>query len=107
MSPKRLVTALLSTGIALSLTACNIYHMPIQQGNVVDSKIASKIHKGMTKRQLVAKIGSPVLITPFKSNKLIYLYTLRPTSGDRHYRRLEVTLINGRVTQYHMYTHKN
>ena len=107
MSRKTLVTALLSTTLALSLTACNIYHMPIQQGNVINSKLVNRIHKGMTKQQLVTKIGSPVLITPFRSNKLIYVYTLRPTSGKRRYRRLEVTLVNNRVTHYHVYTHKN
>jgi outer membrane protein assembly factor BamE (lipoprotein component of BamABCDE complex) len=81
--------------------------MPIQQGNIINSKLIAKIHKGMTKEQLTAAIGAPILITPFKSNQLIYVYTLRPTEGKRRYRRLEVTLADGRVTNYTVYTQEN
>lgn len=107
MPRKIFITGLLSATIGLSLTACNIYHMPIQQGNVINSKSIDSIEKGMTQQQLVAKMGSPVLITPFKSNEMIYVYTLRPSSGPRRYRRLEVTLVNNRVTDFQMYTHEN
>jgi outer membrane protein assembly factor BamE (lipoprotein component of BamABCDE complex) len=91
-----------TSALALSLVSCGIYHMPIQQGNVINSTLAKKVHKGMSSRQLTETLGPPVLVTPFKSNKVIYVYTLNPTDGKSLYRRLEVTLVNSRVTHSQM-----
>ena len=90
-------TAITSATLALTLTACQMYHMPVQQGNIIDAKAASKIHKGMSSKQVVAQLGSPVLQTPFESNKLIYVYTLRPSEGHKLHKRLEITLKHSKV----------
>lgn len=89
--------AITTAALALSLTACEVYHMPIQQGNIIDNSMINKVHKGMTSKQVIAKLGSPVLKTPFKSNELIYIYSLTPSEGEKLYKRLEITLKNSRV----------
>ena len=90
--------AIISTAaLALSLTACQMYHMPVQQGNIIDATTVKKIHNGMSSKQVVATLGSPVLKTPPQSHKMIYVYTLRPSQGKKLYKRLEITLKNSRV----------
>lgn len=104
MQLKPLFSLIATSALALSLSACNVYHMPIQQGNIVTAKMAQKLHKGMSRQQLLASFGPPVLITPYKSNKEIYVYTLKPTSGRKLYRKLVITLVNSRITSHHLTT---
>ena len=104
MSFKTPLSILITTALALSLTACNIYHMPIQQGNIITPAQIKKIHNGMTQQELVGILGSPVLTTPFASNTVIYIYTLKPTSGKDRYKKLEVTFMNTRITQFEVTT---
>ena len=104
MSSKTLLSFFATGVLAISLTGCGIYHMPIQQGNIIHASSAKKIHKGMTRKQVIAKLGPPVLITPFKSNQVIYVYTLRPTSGKNLYKKLEITFSHSRVVSKH-FTH--
>jgi outer membrane protein assembly factor BamE len=90
--------------LVFSLTACSIYHMPIQQGNIITSALIKKIHKGMSQQELVAILGSPVLTTPFQSNRIIYIYTLQPTSGKNRYKKLEVTFVDSRISSFQVIT---
>lgn len=85
-----------------------IYHLPIQQGNIItDKDLSSLLHKGMTKDQVRAVLGDPVLINIFSGNRMVYVYTFQ-----RGYnRRTQSThliiyfLDNNRVTNF--WTDKN
>ena len=71
-----LLTSLLLIS-ALPLTACKLYDMNIQQGNVLDAEAVDKIHLGMTAQQVQGLLGSPLIVDMAKPHIWAYVYTLK------------------------------
>jgi outer membrane protein assembly factor BamE len=53
----------------------HLYKLTVQQGNVIAEKSLAKLQPGMTKKQVVYVMGSPVL-TPTENTQWDYVYTL-------------------------------
>lgn len=60
--------ALLTTG------ACALYKPEIRQGNVVTSEQVAQLRKGMTRNQVQAVMGAPLLASAFHANRWDYVY---------------------------------
>ena len=69
---KRLWIVLL---VALAALGCRPYKVTIEQGNLVDAQIINQLHLGMSKEEVSAKLGSPVLEDSFNEDTWIYVYT--------------------------------
>lgn len=52
------------------------HHRVIQQGNFIKENQLEQIKIGMTKRQVIHIMGSPVLNTLYSDNKLEYVFTI-------------------------------
>lgn len=78
--------------LILSLTACtNIvpYYKPdIQQGNVISQAQVNKLKRGMTQKQAIGVLGTPVIQQAFDTNQLVYVNTNMPGSGKITEKRL-------------------
>jgi len=73
-----LIPALL---VWLSLTSgCSVYRPEIQQGNILDLDQISKLKPGMSKRQVIFVMGTPLLQDPFHKNRWDYIHTVKPGS---------------------------
>lgn len=77
MSTRRAV--LLSA--ALLLAGCGYvplitpYRMEIQQGNMVNQEMVSKLAVGMTKEQVRFILGTPLIVDPFRVDRWDYVFS--------------------------------
>ena len=68
------ITLLLLT--ALLLAACAPYKMDIRQGNLVTPEARERLKPGMTRTQVRALLGTPLVSDPFHPDRWDYEYTL-------------------------------
>ena len=80
---KTLVLLLLAT---LAATAgCGIvYHAPIYQGNLLESKNVEQLKPGMSKQDVLALLGTPSIADPFHSQRWDYAATEQDRRGQSH-----------------------
>lgn len=91
----------LSTGLILaaviSLSSC--YQVPIPQGNLITPNVVNKVHKGMSKQEVVNAIGDPVLNNTFVNGETAYVYTFKKGFHRMKKKRLIVYFRNNRVVR--------
>lgn len=74
----KLIRALLVISASLLLSACfGAYKHDVQQGNIVDQERLSKVEKGMSKRDVQALLGTPLVRDKFHPNRWDYPYFLK------------------------------
>ncbi len=90
------VIACLSAGCA-NFPFPGLYKRDVQQGNVMSAEIVNQIHAGMSKDQVVAIMGSPVLTDVFNPQRFDYLYTYEHRDLTIYQQRVIVQFMNNRV----------
>lgn len=50
------------------------HRVEIQQGNLVDEEMVSKLKLNMTREQVLFAMGTPLIIDPFHPNRWDYVY---------------------------------
>lgn len=86
--------------LAAMLSSCSIlrtYRGDIQQGNNLTAAKISSIRVGMTKDQVVAKLGQPVLTQPLANDQVTYVYRFQPGYGKAIQKTLRITYSHNRV----------
>ncbi len=69
---------LLLAALATLLSGClSVYHLEVQQGNVVTQEMIDKLKPGMTRNQVRYVMGTPLVIDPFHPDRWDYYYYLR------------------------------
>jgi outer membrane protein assembly factor BamE len=65
--------------LVLAITACTDiipYNKPeVQQGVIISQAQVNQLQKGMTKAQVAAILGSPLIRDGFYTNQMVYIYT--------------------------------
>jgi outer membrane protein assembly factor BamE len=101
MPPSKLPRALLLAPALLMLAACGSierltenppnwltpYRADIGQGNFITQDQASRLQKGMSREQVRALLGTPLLVDPFRDNRWDYVFDIRRGDGGRDRRR--------------------
>lgn len=77
----RLLTHMFALGLAALLTlgglsGC-VHRINIQQGNFLDTEDIDRVAVGMTRVQVRALLGTPMVADPFVSNRWDYVYYLK------------------------------
>lgn len=80
------------------LTACGnryfqfpgVYKINIIQGNIITQDMVDQLRPGMTKRQVVFVMGSPLVADPFHQDRWDYVYNYQPGGGVRVGERVTV-----------------
>lgn len=62
--------------VLATLTAC-VHRIDIQQGNFLDSEDIDRISVGMTRVQVRALLGTPMIADPFQNSRWDYVYYLK------------------------------
>ena len=75
------------------------YKIEIQQGNFVSQEMASQLKPGMTKDQVRAVLGTPLLNDIFHSERWDYVYWREDQAGKREQRRLTVFFEDGKLAR--------
>jgi outer membrane protein assembly factor BamE len=86
--------------MALTATAgCGvIYHAPIYQGNLLESKNVEQLKPGMSKQNVLALLGTPSIADPFHSQRWDYAASEQDHRGQIHPEIKTLTLtFNGDV----------
>lgn len=74
--------------IMIALNGCGILYKPdIQQGNEITAQMVSELQPGMTRREVVRILGTPLIHDPFNKNRWDFYHSLK--DGE-----------SGQVTQY-------
>ena len=68
--------------LLLLLSSCSTYKMDVQQGNVLSNDEVSQLRQGMTKAEVAALLGTPLLQDNFRNNRWDYVYFVRAKNGD-------------------------
>lgn len=71
-----LLFAVLSASCTSTLPSLKPYHLDVQQGNVVTSKMMLQLKPGMTKSQVRYVMGTPLLQDSFHQDRWDYLYQM-------------------------------
>lgn len=72
-----------------SLGGCGILYKPdVQQGNLLEKKNVEELKPGMTKRQVLALLGSPSVQSPFAQDRWDYVASYQHRGGPVDVRRL-------------------
>lgn len=71
-----LLLAALSASCTSTLPSLKPYHLDVQQGNVVTSKMMLQLKPGMTKSQVRYVMGTPLLQDSFHQDRWDYLYQM-------------------------------
>lgn len=69
--------------LALGLMGCSVHHVDIQQGNIIEKQVLDKLKQGMSKKQVMFLLGTPLLRDPFQSNRWDYIYTHKIGNQDK------------------------
>ncbi len=59
-----------------------VYRIDVQQGNIVDREMLSRIEIGMERRKVRFILGTPLLVDSFNQDRWDYVYSLRRGSGE-------------------------
>jgi outer membrane protein assembly factor BamE len=70
----RLINYIALTLAVLFLSACTVYKLDIQQGNIIENEDLEKIEVGMTRDQVQYLLGTPLIVDPFHRDRWDYVY---------------------------------
>lgn len=66
------------------------YRVDIGQGNYVSESMASQLKEGMTREQVRAVLGTPLLVDPFRNDRWDYVFDIQRGDGRKERRRFSV-----------------
>ena len=87
--------------ILLGLSACSFFHgfrPDVVQGNDLTHQQVNEIKVGMTRQQVIERLGKPILINTFSKRSWNYVYTFQRVGHRMHIKRAIVNFQNGRVS---------
>ncbi len=92
---------------AASLSGCGVptipgvtpYRMEIQQGNFISQEMVSRLSPGMSKDQVRATLGTPLLTDIFHADRWDYVYTREGQDGSKEQRKLVVHFSDGKLVR--------
>ena len=106
--PRRCLKPLLFLAPAL-LVACNnvgsmdfpgVYKIGIAQGNIITQEMVDQLRPGMTKRQIIFVMGTPLVRDPYHQDRWDYIYSFQPGGGVRGQERISVFFIDDELVSF-------
>jgi outer membrane protein assembly factor BamE len=94
-----LAAALLLGGCSLMPGFLQPYRIDIQQGNFISQEMVSQLKPGMTRDQVRAALGTPLLTDIFHVERWDYVYLLDRPGKPREQRHLAVYFEDGRLAR--------
>jgi outer membrane protein assembly factor BamE len=78
----------ISLGMNLLVSACAVYKVDIQQGNVVTQEMIAQLELFMPSKKVRFIMGTPLMVDVFHQQRWDYLYSFQPGGGARVQRHL-------------------
>jgi len=95
--------------LSLGLSACGgigavdfpgVYKIGIPQGNIITQDMVDQLRPGMTKRQVIFVMGTPLVRDPFYQDRWDYIYSYQPGGGERGQERVSVFFENDLLVSF-------
>jgi outer membrane protein assembly factor BamE len=102
----RTLKSWLAIASLLVLSSCNnigsmdfpgVYKISIPQGNIITQEMVDQLRPGMTKRQVIFVMGTPLVRDPYHQDRWDYVYNFQPGGGERGQERLSVLFENDQL----------
>lgn len=71
------------------------YRVDVGQGNFISESMAGQLKEGMTKEQVRAVLGTPLLMDPFRNDRWDYIFDIRRGDGRQERRKFSVFFKDG------------
>ena len=81
--------------LVLALLAGCVHRIDIQQGNFLDAEDIDRIAVGMTRVQVRALLGTPMVADPFQGSRWDYVYYLKKGRWQKPAQRHFIVLFDG------------
>ena len=94
---------------ATLLVACNnvgsmdfpgVYKIGIVQGNIITQEMVDQLRPGMTKRQVIFVMGTPLVRDPYHQDRWDYIYNFQPGGGVRGQERISVFFFDDELVSF-------
>lgn len=101
----RALRYILATILLATLTACGpfqfpgVYKISIPQGNIITQDMVDQLRPGMSKRQVIFVMGTPLVRDPFHQDRWDYIYNFQPGGGQRVGERVTVFFENDQLVR--------
>ena len=112
-TPRLLVGGVLRATALASLLAllgaCNnigsmdfpgVYKIAIPQGNIITQEMIDQLRPGMTKRQVIFVMGTPLVRDPYHQDRWDYVYNFQPGGGERGQERISVLFEDDQLVSF-------
>jgi outer membrane protein assembly factor BamE len=86
--------------IIAGLSSCSFFQIRkpiIEQGNIIEEKAVAELRPGMSKAQVVAVMGTPVLVSILTPDRVEYIYTYQRSARVHTERRVVLIFSQGRL----------
>jgi outer membrane protein assembly factor BamE len=93
------VALLAGCGYVPRIPGLTPYRIDIQQGNYVTQEMMSQLKAGMTKDQVRAVLGTPLLTDIFHADRWDYVYWREAADGKREQRKVAVFFQDGKLSR--------
>ena len=102
----RILKSWLAIASFVVLSSCNnigsmdfpgVYKISIPQGNIITQEMVDQLRPGMTKRQVIFVMGTPLVRDPYHQDRRDYVYNFQPGGGERGQERLSVLFENDQL----------
>lgn len=77
-----------------------VYKIDIQQGNIITQEMVDQLRPGMTKRQVIFVMGTPLVRDPFNQDRWDYVYSYQPGGGVRGQERITMFFEDDLLTSF-------
>ena len=93
----------------ITLTGCNgvssfsfpgVYRLDIPQGNIITQQQIDQLRPGLTKRQVMFILGTPLIRDTFNQDRWDYVYSFQPGGDQRYQEALSVFFENNQLTHF-------
>ncbi|MCH2578053.1 MAG: outer membrane protein assembly factor BamE [Pseudomonadota bacterium] len=93
----------------IGLTSCNnigsmdfpgVYKIGIPQGNIITQEMIDQLRPGMTKRQVIFVMGTPLVRDPYRQDRWDYVYSYQPGGGERGQERITVFFVEDQLVNF-------
>lgn len=92
--------------VACVLCACSglrvpqfpgVYKIAIAQGNIITQEMIDQLEPGMTRRQVIFVMGSPLVRDPYSQDRWDYVFNYQPGGGVRGQERVTLLFENDQL----------
>lgn len=95
-----LTSLLLACGNIGNMDFPGVYKISIPQGNIITQDMVDQLRPGMTKRQVIFVMGTPLVRDPFHQDRWDYVYNFQPGGGIRGQERVSVFFVEDALTNF-------